>query len=271
MFTNKNPFLFIALVVLFSSCVTVDPGHKGVEVSWGGETNMSKIYDEGMQAGLHWMWDDIVEYDCREQTVVEKYEFNDNKSMLTGVEISLDFSLEATKVDLLHTQIKDYEIKILKTLKSAAKEVIPQYTAVELNLTKRGEAEASLSRILETELPEFYIRFARVQITDVDIPSTISSLAEETAAQIERNKLAQQKEEEKVALAKALVAEASGNYDAAVYNAKTKEIMSQPKMLELYRLETERIQAEGYKQHGKSWFGENNIFGAETSIIRGLK
>ena len=267
----KKLILAVAAISLMASCATVDPGHKGVEVSWGGETNMQVIHNEGMNGGIHWMFDDMIEYDCREQTTVQKYEFNDSKNMLTGVEISLDFSLEPTQVNLLHTKVKDYEIKILKTLKSAAKEVIPQYTAVELNLTKRNEAEEKLATILAEELPEFYIRFARVQITDVDIPEAISSLAEETAKQIERNKLAEKKEAEKTALAKAQIAEAKGNFESAEYDAKTKEIMSQPKMLELYRLETERIQAEGYKAHGKSWFGENNIFGSETAVIKGLK
>lgn len=266
-----NAIMILFGSIIFTSCATVDPGHKGVEVSWGGETNMAVIYNEGMAGGFHWIVDDMVEYDCRERTLVEKFEFNDKVSMLTNVEIALDFALEPTQVNQLHVKVKDYEIKIQKTLKSAAKEVIPQYTAVELNLEKRNEAEHKLAEILSKELPEFYVQFARVQITDVDIPPTISNLAEETAKQLERNKLAEKKEAEKIALAKAQVAEAKGNYESAEYDAKRKNIMSQPKMLELYRLETERIQAEGYKAHGKSWFGENNIFGSETSIIKGLK
>lgn len=266
-----NTIMILLGSFIFTSCATVDPGHKGVEVSWGGQTNMNVIYNEGMSGGFHWLFDDMVEYDCRERTLVEKFEFNDKVSMLTNVEIALDFALEPTQVNQLHVKVKDYEIKIQKTLKSAAKEVIPQYSAVELNLEKRNEAETKLAEILSKELPEFYVQFARVQITDVDIPPTISNLAEETAKQLERNKLAEKKEAEKIALAKAQVAEAKGNYESAEYDAKRKNIMSQPKMLELYRLETERIQAEGYKAHGKSWFGENNIFGSETSIIKGLK
>jgi regulator of protease activity HflC (stomatin/prohibitin superfamily) len=268
---SRDTILLLMIAIGFTSCATVDAGHKGVEVSWGGETNMQVIHNEGMASGFHWLFDDMIQYDCRERTLVEKFEFNDKVSMLTNVEIALDFALEPTQVNQLHVKVKDYEIKIQKTLKSAAKEVIPQYTAVELNLEKRNEAEHKLAEILSKELPEFYVLFARVQITDVDIPPTISNLAEETAKQLERNKLAEKKEAEKIALAKAQVAEAEGNYQAAIFDAKRKEVMSQPKMLELYKLETERIQAEGYKEHGKSWFGENNIFGSETSIIKGLK
>ena len=56
---------------------------------------------------------------------------------------------------------------------------------------------------------------------------------------------------------------AKGNFEAAQYDAKTKEILSQPKLLELYRAETERIWAE----NGKSPYGENNVFGSTSGIL----
>lgn len=50
------------------------------------------------------------------------------------------------------------------------------------------------------------------------------------------------------------VARAQGDYEAAVLEAKTKEALSQPKMLELFRAETERTWAE----KGVSPYGTNN-------------
>lgn len=246
--------------LMFNSCTTVDSGHKGVEVSWGGQTNLEKTYPEGMAGGVHWLWDDMVEYDVREKTLVQKYEFNDKNSMVTGVEAALDYKLSPTQLTLLHTQINDLDTKIIKTLKSACKEVIPQYTATELNLSKRSEAESKLSDILSKELPEFYVLFARVQLTDVDIPEGIASTAEATAKQLELNKLSEKKAEE-----------AQNNFNAAEWNAKTKAILSQPAMLELQRIENDKIIAEGFRRHGKSFYGEGNVFGSETSIIKGLK
>jgi regulator of protease activity HflC (stomatin/prohibitin superfamily) len=67
---------------------------------------------------------------------------------------------------------------------------------------------------------------------------------------------AEQEAQRKVAVAK-------GNFEAAQYDAKTKEIMSQPKMLELYRAETERVWAEA----AVSPYGSNNVFGASTGIM----
>lgn len=252
---NTTALLLIAALAI-TSCTTVDSGHRGVEVSWGGKTNMTTIYPEGMHGGLHWVWDDLVEYDVREKTLVEKFTFNDINNMSTGVEIALDYYLEPAKLNMLHTQITDVQTKILKTLKSAGKEVIPQYSASDLNLRKREEAESKLTDILGRELPQFYVGFARVQVTDVDIPDAIAAAAENTAKQQELNKLAGEKAKE-----------AENNFNAAEWDAKTKAILSQPQMLELKRLEIQELWA----RKGVSPYGTNNVFGGETSVIKGLR
>lgn len=251
----RHPIILIIAILFITACTTVDSGHKGVEVSWGGETNKNMVYPEGMNQGFHWIWDDMVEYDVREKTMVEKFTFNDANNMSTGVELALDYRLAPDKVNLLHTQITDVLVKIQKTLKSSGKEVVPQYSASELNLTKRGEAEQKLSDILSKELPEFYVDFARIQITDVDIPDAIAQTAEATARQLELNKLAGEKEEE-----------AEKNYNAALWDAKTKEILSQPAMLALKRLEIDALWA----QKGVSPYGTHNVFG-DMAVIKALQ
>ena len=265
--------LIIALAVFgLTSCTSVPAGQKGVEVSWGGEINMKKVYNEGMHWGMGWLSDDMVLLYCREHTIVEKFECNDLNSMSTPVEISLDYQLDPAKVNKLHKYINDWETKLKKTLKSAAKEVIPTYAAVDLNIHKRNEAEEKLAHILENELPDFYLKFVRVQITDVDLPQSVAQLAEEQAKQLERNNLASKKEAEQTALAKAAVAQAKGEFEAAEYKAKAREVLSSPKMIELQRIENEKIMWEGFKQHGTSPYGENNWFGANAaSVIKGLK
>jgi regulator of protease activity HflC (stomatin/prohibitin superfamily) len=252
----KKVILFLTVVAFATSCTTVEPGHKGVEVSWGGKTNVETIYAEGMHTGIHWVWDNMVEYDVREKTMVQKFEFNDKNNMLTGVELALDYNLSPTELGKLHTKINDYETKIAKTVKSAAKEVIPQYTASELNLTKRSEAEQKISDILSRELPEFYINFARIQLTDVDIPQQIAQAAEATAKQLEINKLELEK-----------VQAAENRFKAAEYDAKTKDILSQPKMLALYQLELQ----EKWINKWNGSYGTNNVFGGDAgvSILKG--
>jgi len=252
----KNNRLLLAATLLLASCTTIKSGHKGVEVSWGGETNMSRVYPEGMDVGLHWLWDDIIEYDVRQQTMVKKFTFNDANNMSTGVELALDFGLSPAEVNVMHTKITDVMVKIEKTLKSAGKEVVPQYSASELNLTKRGDAELRLTKILSKELPEFYVVFERIQITDVDIPDAIAQAAENTAKQQELNKLAGAKADE-----------AEKNFAAAKWDAQTKEILSQPAMLALKKLEIDALWAS----KGVSPYGTNNVFGAETAVFKNMK
>lgn len=263
----KNLLLLMSVAWFITSCTTVEPGHKGVKVFWGGKTDMEQILPEGMDVGISWLWNSCVEYDVREKTLVQKFVFNDSRNMETSVEIALDYNLNPDEVNLIHTKITDIDTKILKTLKSAGKEVVPQYTASELNLKERKAAEQALEDIISKELPEFYVKFARVQITDVDIPSAIAEVAKETAIQEGRNALAAKKELEQTNLAKARIAEAKGKYDAALFDAKTKDILSQPKMLELKKLE---IEMEWAKK-GVSKYGNNNVFGANTSVLKGLQ
>jgi regulator of protease activity HflC (stomatin/prohibitin superfamily) len=262
----KHVLLLLMTVFFISSCTTVESGHKGVKVYWGGKTDMETILPEGMEMGVSWLWNSCIEYDVREKTLVKKFVFNDSRNMETSVEIALDYNLNPAQVNLIHTRITDIETKILKTLKSSGKEVVPQYTASELNLKKRKEAEAALRQIISQELPEFYVEFARVQITDVDIPKALANVAEETAIQEGRNSLASKKELEQTNLAKARIAEAKGKYDAALFDAKTKDIMSSPKMLELKKLEIEMEWA----RKGISKYGNNNVFGASTTVLKGL-
>jgi len=264
---KKISGILLLAITIMTSCETVDSGHKGVEVSWGGETNMNTVYSEGTNFGLHWLFDDMIQYDVREKTTVHKFEFNDKNNMVTTVEIALDYKYDPDKVNVLHTQITDIDTKIVKTLQSAGKEVVPQYSAVELNINKRTEAEDEIEKIVISELKEFYLIGIRVQMTDVNIPAQVAKLAEETAVQLGRNELASKKEAEKAALAKATVAEAKGNYEAAQYDAKTKRIMSAPEMLKLKQLEIDMKWAE----KGVSKYGNNNVFGAETSVLKGLK
>jgi regulator of protease activity HflC (stomatin/prohibitin superfamily) len=266
----KSLFLFLFAILTLNtmtSCESVPPGHKGVEISWGGKTNMDTVYSEGIHWGIHWIFDSMVHYDVRQKTLVKKFEFNDKDNMLTPVEIALDYNLDPKKVNILHSTITDLDQKILKTLSSAGKEVVPKYSAVELNTSKRPESEKLISDKLTEELLSYYIIAARVQLTDIDLPPSVAKLAEETAVQLGKNELASKKEAEQKALAKARVAEAQGEYDAALLQAKTKDILSQPKMLKLMELEIEDKYAEGYLKHGNSRYGSNNWFGANAATV----
>lgn len=117
------------------------------------------------------------------------------------------------------------------------------------SLTKALEKEGfTLNNIaiLKMDIPESYRDAINRKIKVIQETATIKSQtiqAEQTALK-------------KVALAK-------GNFEAAQYDARTKEILSQPKLLELYKAETERIWARS----GRSPYGNNNVFGSSSNIL----
>ena len=76
----KNGLILIACLIL-TSCATVDSGHKGVRVSFGGKTDMTQVYSEGFHAGIMYLIDNMIEYDVREKTTVQRFEFNDKPCM----------------------------------------------------------------------------------------------------------------------------------------------------------------------------------------------
>tara|TARA_R110000751_G_scaffold55588_3_gene119197 strand:- start:1440 stop:1769 length:330 start_codon:yes stop_codon:yes gene_type:complete len=104
-------------------------------------------------------------------------------------------------------------------------------------------------------------------MTDVDIPTAVADLAEQSSVQLGKNQLAMKKEAEQVALAKARVAEAQGEYDAAKLQAKTKDVLSSPKMLKLMQLEIEQTYADGFAKHGTSRYGSGNWYGSNTAAV----
>jgi regulator of protease activity HflC (stomatin/prohibitin superfamily) len=266
---KKTLFLILmslSMTMMFTSCANVETGHTGVKITYGGATDMSTTYDEGMYFGLSWLYSSLKDYETREKTLTIKGEFLDADGLTIPVEAVLYYQVDKTMVNKLHKEIgENYEErKILPAFKTVLKNVIPKYRALELNTTKRSEGDKHLAEFLEKELPTFYINFKGVNIVDINIPSQISSVIIEKQAQDERNILAEKKKLEKENLAQAQIAESKGNYEAAQFDAKTKDILSQPRMLELYRAETDRIRAE----KGVSEFGENNVFGVLPSLLR---
>ena len=253
----------IAMALTAISCTTVETGHEAAIISYGGQTNMSSTLPEGIHWGFNYLWDDTVPYVVREQTYNYSVQLNDKNDMTTPVELVVYFQAQKSKVNKLHSLVgQDYKEEKLKSfIASVVGKVIPQYSAQDINKFKRAEVEQKITQLLAKEAGAIYVNVPRVNFTKVGIPAGVEKVATAIAVQLSNNQLAEKKEAEQVALAKAKVAQAQGDYDAGVLNAKTQDLLSQPKMLEKQRIDNERIMWTGYAKTGKSPFGENNIFG----------
>lgn len=261
----KKLFSILALGALLftTSCTTVDTGHEAAVISYGGQTDMSQTLPEGIHWGFDYLWNDTVEYGVREQTYNYAVTLNDKNDMQTPVELVIYYQAQKGKVNKIHSLVgPDYKDEKLKAfIASVVGRIIPQYSAQDINKFKRAEVEQKITQILAKEAQAIYVNIPRVNFTKVGIPAGVEKVATAIAIQLSNNKLATEKEAEQAALAKAKVARAQGDYDAGVLNAKTQDLLSQPKMLEKQRIDNERIMWEGYSKTGKSPFGENNIFG----------
>ena len=263
----KNLFkigvLAIAMTFTVTSCTTVETGHEAAVVSYGGQTDMTQTLPEGIHWGLSYLFNDTVEYGVREQTYNYSVVLNDKNDMSTPVQLVIYYQAQKGKVNKIHSLVgPDYKDEKLKAfIASVIGRVIPQYSAQDINKFKRAEVEQKITQILAKEAQAIYVNIPRVNFTKVGIPAGVEQVATRIAVQLSNNQLAEKKEAEQVALAKAKVAAAQGDYDAGVLNAKTQDLLSQPKMLEKQRIDNERIMWTGYAKTGKSPFGENNIFG----------
>ena len=259
----KIGMLAIAMTLTATACTTVETGHEAAVVSYGGQTDMTQTLPEGIHWGLSYLFNDTVEYGVREQTYNYSVVLNDKNDMSTPVQLVIYYQAQKGKVNKIHSLVgPDYKDEKLKAfIASVIGRVIPQYSAQDINKFKRAEVEQKITQILAKEAQAIYVNIPRVNFTKVGIPAGVEQVATRIAVQLSNNQLAEKKEAEQVALAKAKVAAAQGDYDAGVLNAKTQDLLSQPKMLEKQRIDNERIMWEGYAKTGKSPFGENNIFG----------
>lgn len=258
--------LGILSTTLLIGCTGVESGHTGVKIEMGGKTDMDQVYMEGLYTGIGWMWNDMVEYETKEQTITFSDVYLDYDGLKVPIDAVVYYRVQTQNVNKLHKEIgEDYvNRKIIPNINAAMKAVIPQYKSLELNTKYREEADAKLEDYLSKNLPEFYVDLVGVNITKVDIPSQISNQIIEKQVQDERNALAEKKKLEEENLAAARIAKADGDLEVAKREKQTRDMLSSPKMLELYRAETERIWAN----NGVSPFGENNVFG-NSGILKG--
>lgn len=184
-----------------------------------------------------------------------------------GLDVALNIQLQRERASDLFIK---YRVDMDKLIDTRVKTIVRKELldnavgfASDSLLQHRNIYEANVSKTLAVALNKEGFDLSNLAVTSMSIPDSYRAainkkikVIQETATIKSQTEQAQQEAMRKVAVAK-------GNFEAAQFDAKTKEIMSQPKMLELYKAETERIWA----QRGVSPYGNNNVFGAGTNIM----
>ena len=184
-----------------------------------------------------------------------------------GLDVSINLQLQRARAAELFIKYRvDMEDLINSRVRTIVrKELLDNAVsfASDSLLQHRNIYEGNVTKSLTASLEKEGFTLNNIAILKMQLPASYKAAIErkiavlqETATIISQTKQAEQTALKKVALAK-------GNFEAAQYDAKTKEILSQPKLLELYRAETERIRAT----NGTSEYGSNNVFGSASGIL----
>lgn len=184
-----------------------------------------------------------------------------------GLDVAINLQLERSAAPTLFTK---YRVEMDELINTRVRNIVRKELldnavgfASDSLLQHRNVYENSVTNSLSKSLTKEGFILNNIAILKMAIPASYRKAIEtkikviqETATIKSQTIQAEQTALKKVALAK-------GNYEAALYDAKTKEILSQPKLLELYRAETDRIWAE----KGVSPYGNNNVFGSVNGLL----
>lgn len=264
---------FIIMMVGFTSFEDVEPGEAGfIFRPWSTGIDHDNIYNEG--TFLVAPWNDMIVYDVKQHKVDLKMSVLDKKGLEVDIEVTVVY--KPTKVSHLHTDVGQFyeDIVVVPFTRDIVREVVGQYTAQELYSTKRDQLKTKCEEKLSIKMIKKNLLLEDVLIRDVNLPITIKNAILAKEKQEEDNKTAQKREKFEEYQANALVKKAQGKKDAAILEAEgnSEAIKLIQKELSRSPQYNEYIKVQGYANHGKSWFGENNMFGIPSaSVIKGLK
>jgi regulator of protease activity HflC (stomatin/prohibitin superfamily) len=184
-----------------------------------------------------------------------------------GLDVGINLQLKREMAPTLFTK---YRVEMQELINTRVRNIVRKELldnavsfASDSLLQHRNIYEANVTKSLSISLDKEGFVLNNIAILKMALPSSYKQAIERKIAVLQETATikSQTVQAEQTALKK--VALAKGNYEAAIYDAKTKEILSQPKLLELYRAETDRVWA----QKGVSSYGNNNVFGTIPGML----
>jgi prohibitin 1 len=266
--------LFIGIITVMACFTTIDPGERGVKFyKFGKGLDTENVYGEGIHVVAP--WNKMIIYDVRQKTEDMTLNVLDKTGLEVGIDVSIVYQPISSEIGELHKTVgPDYKEVVIKPFpRNVLREVTGQFTAEELYSTKRDKLQSECERILIAKFEQKHIGLLDVLIRDVNLPEKIKIGIENKEAQKQKNELAEKINAEKEYLAKAAITEAEGQKQSEILRAEGKSEAIRLKQEQLRKSPNyiELVKWEGYAESGKSPYGENNVFGAGTSVLKGLK
>ncbi len=171
--------VFILIIILFKSAVTVSAGQAGVLYKrFGGGVDTEQTFGEGFH--IIAPWNKLYIYEVRQKEVLETMKVLSSNGLDIELEASAWYKPDYAKLAVLHQDIgESYLERIVQpTMRSAARSVIGRYTPEQIYSSKRDAIQEEIFAETKTVLAEKNIILDRVLVRDVTLPATIKTAIE---------------------------------------------------------------------------------------------
>jgi len=264
----------ILLSLFFMSWTDVNPGEEGfIYRPYTGGIEQSKVYTEGTVFIAP--WNEMITYNILQQSRNYSSKVMEKNGMEIGIDVTINYNPMQNNSAKLHLKHgKAFESSFIDAkVRGVIKDVIGRYTYEEIYSTKREALETEMDTIFQSEFPANFISYNFCEIADVNLPENVKIAITEKETQKQRNQKAKELEEEQQYLANAEIMKAEGEKTAAILRAqgRAEEIRLVQQQLTRSPNYIELVKWKGYADGKGSPYGQDNVFGAGTSVIKGLK
>lgn len=166
-------FLIVVSMAACGMTTTIVSGEAGVRYSPFGGTDLSQTYGEGLN--VHAPWVDVIKYDVRVQEKLEPMDVLSSNGLNIGMDVSVRWRPAAEDLPQLHTTYgRDYYTKLVQPeLRSAAREIVGQFTPEELYSTRRAELQEKMEVQVKEAVSGRFVFIDAVRIRDLRLPEQI--------------------------------------------------------------------------------------------------
>ncbi|MDA9809023.1 MAG: prohibitin family protein [Flavobacteriales bacterium] len=264
----------ILLSLFFMSWTDVNPGEEGfIYRPYTGGIEQNAVYTEGTVFIAP--WNEMITYNILQQSRNYSSKVMEKNGMEIGIDVTINYNPMQNNTAKLHLKHgKAFESSFIDAkVRGVIKDVIGRYTYEEIYSTKREALETEMDTIFQSEFPANFISYNFCEIADVNLPENVKVAITEKETQKQRNQKAKELEEEQQYLANAEIMKAEGEKKAAILRAqgRAEEIRLVQQQLTRSPNYIELVKWKGYADGKGSPYGQDNVFGAGTSVIKGLK
>ena len=264
----------ILLSLFFMSWTDVNTGEEGfIYRPYTGGIEQNAVYTEGTVFIAP--WNEMITYNILQQSRNYSSKVMEKNGMEIGIDVTINYNPMQNNTAKLHLKHgKAFESSFIDAkVRGVIKDVIGRYTYEEIYSTKREALETEMDTIFQSEFPANFISYNFCEIADVNLPENVKVAITEKETQKQRNQKAKELEEEQQYLANAEIMKAEGEKKAAILRAqgRAEEIRLVQQQLTRSPNYIELVKWKGYADGKGSPYGQDNVFGAGTSVIKGLK